>query len=874
MTWWVWLVLVLGIYLVLCIAPWIALQIASGRLRRRGTFATDVLPRIERLVDTERIQTGFWPEQPRAGRYEEIDRSALEQLGALRIDLAQINQEADAVAAYAPPELSPWQVLVLGAWRALSSKSRAFGEWRRLDAHLDVAGRRAISLVEQQSQSEAVPDRMQADLSELRAEVRRLYALWEGEIQAGTREIQALGDGLALVDNAMGSSTESVRSAAAGDEPGSIVRADQQLAMAKETIRQAEQELTAIHDSRVQARAGLERVQASVAGVDAMWEVLQGMGAKDPSVAARVAEFGQQATALKAALAQATPAAYEQAAADAYRLEGLGTTVTGELAALKGTIGKSTASAREDSALLERAQAALAESMSAMPEVALDESSREIAEAQDIIAQSGSLLHQGTWHGYQTAASLLEQARATLDTALAGMESTRTAVRALSVQRGQVNDEARLALRERANALAQNWAVYGRHWHPLRQQAYAAALQSLDAADAAWSALPEDYVRVGALDQTRLADAQGGMQTVTDRLREVRQGIETLEAELGHVESLRQELEAGLATLDGTTVPALAARRETMLPELLERYEAWLVDYQVQRVALSDPARIDYERAVGQWLPAVTGEAQGILTAYDGDLAHYGKLLEDARRRLEKSWQRLERLDPTSKPLPQEDVTQLTAGYSTWMATGEAETANPAVLSTLVTREAGDLERRIEAARRQISEGRQSLNGLERQFDQVGQALQKTRSTLRSLEQDSQWHQITWVLGSGEEAWERALAAQASARETESLDLAVNEMRRAVNLGQEAQQVYTGTEQQLRSALDRLNREFRSATADLDRAQRRAAQLRQKGPSEELDALDESIASAMSLVSMAQNAGTFDDALRHLRESQEVLARA
>jgi chromosome segregation ATPase len=644
--------------------------------------------------------------------------------------------------------------------------------------------------------------------------------------------------------------------------------------MAKETILQAEQALSAIRDNRVQAREAQERVRAGLGGVDARWEGLQGIGARDPSVAARVAELRQQETALKATLAEATPAAYEQAVADAQKLDALGTTLTGELAALDDTIGKSTASESEALALLERAKAALAQAISAMPDVALDESSRVIAEAQDVISQSGNLLAQGTWHGYQTAASLLEQGKSMLETALAGMESTGASVEALNVLRGQGSDEARRVLRERASALAQSWSVYGRHWHPLRQQAYATALQTLDAADAAWSALPEDYVGAGALDQTRLAGVQAGMHTVTARLQESRQGIEALEAELVHVESLRQELEAGLATLDGTTVPALAARRETMLPELLERYETWLGDYQVQRLALTDPARIDYERAVGQWLPTVTGGAQGILTAYDGDLAHYSKLLADARKRLEKSWQRLDRMDPTSKPLPQEDVTALTEGYGTWMATGEAETANPAVLSTLVTREAGDLERRIEAARRQISEGRQSLNGLERQFEQVGQSLQKTRSTLRSLEQDSQWHQITWVLGSGEEAWERALAAQTSASETESLEMAINEMRRAVNLGQEAQQVFTGTEQQLRSAMDRLNREFRAATADLDRAQRRAAQLRQRGPSEELDALDESIASAMSLVSMAQNAGTFDDALRHLRESQEVLARA
>jgi chromosome segregation ATPase len=874
MAWWLWLIIVVGVYLVACVVPWAALQIMAAILGKKGSFVSVVFPRISRLVDTERVQSGLWPEAPRSGRYEAIDRAAQRLLVGLRAGLSQINQEADDVAAYAPPELSLWRVLALGAWLPMISASRALRERRNLDRHLDGAEGTAAALLEQQSVAEGVPDRMQAELADVRAEVRRLYVLWEAEVDAGTKDIEAIGDGLALVDNSLGSATESIKASAADDELATILRADEQLSMATETIRQTERDLGAIRDSRIGATQAVIRARATIGDVSARWDQLKSRGAQDPSVAARIVELAQQGLSLDGTLEQATPQAYSQAVVQAQDVASLGTTISGELQALDEAMERSSEAVSANAVLLEKAESMIAESSAAMPDLALDESTAAITEAQEVVAQSQALLAQGTWHGYQTASTLAEQAREGLEAALAGISSTRKAVQALGLQREQVNPGIRSALRERAAALALGWAAYGRHWHPLRQESLAGALQHLDAADAAWSALPEGYLDTGALEQSRLADVQASMQTVADEYRQASQEIESLAEELSRVMSLREQLESGLASLERDTLPSLEACRDTMLPELAERYDAWLSGYHAERATLSDPAQIDYERAAGEWLPTAVGEAKSILAAYDGDLAHYGKLLGESTRQLEKSWQRLQRLNPTQVPLPEEDIHQLLADYDLWMATAEAEANNSAVLSTLVTHQAGDLERRIETARRQVSEGRQTLASLERQFDQLGQSLQKTRASLRSMEQGSQWQQIDWVLGSGEESWERALAAQASSQEAESLDMAVNELQRALNVGQEAQQIYVGTEQQLRSALDRLNREFRAATAELDRAQRRAGQLRQQGPSEEVDALDERIASAMSLVSMAQNAATFEDALRHLRASQEELGRA
>lgn len=874
MAWWVWLIIAVVVYLVLCLVPWLLFRLFTARLERKGGFVTEILPRINALVDAERHHTSVWPEEPRPGRYEEIDREALRLLSELRDGLSRVNEIADRVAAYATPVVSVGRAFLLGAFGPMAAARKALSERSDLDSQLESAERTAAALAEQQSEAAAVPDRLQADLVAAQAEIRRLYALWEAEIQAGTQDIQALGDGLALVDNAMSATTETVRTSGADEQLGTVLRAEQQLAMATETIEQAERELEAIRTQRTTAQEAAETAHAAVSDVSARWVALQDQGVKDPSVAARVSELGKMVATLDATLGQATPSAFEQATERAQEVKALGSSVAAELEALKESMTKSAETVSENVVLLDRARAVLAESTEAMPGVTFDVSTGQIREGEEILTQSQSALQSGTLHGYQTAATLAEQAREKLQEALERVTSTVEAVQKLNAERDAVGDAARAALRERAATLASEWEVYGRHWHPGRQGALAGALSSLDTADAAWAALPEAFRSEGILDQSHLAELQGLMQSVTGGVEASRGAIDSLESELTAIISLREQVETGVAALETETLPALVDRRDKMLPELAERYDNWLLLYHEQRAALADPAQMDYERAAADWLPQVTSEAQSILSAYEGDLVHYGKQLEEARRRLERSWQRLQRLEPQQPPLPQEDINKLTEDIDSWMATGKAEAANPAVLSGLVTHQASDLERRIDLARRQISEGRQALSSLERQFQQIGQSLQKTRASLRALQNDTQWQQIKWVLGSGEETWERALAAEASSKESESLEMAVNEMQRAINVGQEAQQIYAGSEQQLRSAVDRLNREFRAATNNLDRAQRRANQLRQEGPSEELDALDERISSAMSLVSMAQNASNFEDALRHLTAAQEELGRS
>ena len=77
----------------------------------------------------------------------------------------------------------------------------------------------------------------------------------------------------------------------------------------------------------------------------------------------------------------------------------------------------------------------------------------------------------------------------------------------------------------------------------------------------------------------------------------------------------------------------------------------------------------------------------------------------------------------------------------------------------------------------------------------------------------------------------------------------------------------------MESALSRLDEELRTATTALERGRRRMEQMRDQGPSEELTALEELGANAKNAIETARNAKTFEDALRYLRDANNVLTR-
>ncbi len=869
---WIWLVIVLDAYLLVTVGPWIGLQALGWRLARGSGFLSSESERLNRLAELEQSQGQHWPDSPRAGRYRDLDRRALEKLTALRVILSQCDELWAAVTNYRPPRLSVLQVLSLAAWKPLSQEFRVWRNRRHLNSLLDEGEEIEEALKKVQAEEQKVPARATAELSDLAAEVRRLYVLWEAEVENGTQGIQELGDILARLDNSLTASLADVKTGAAGELPEIVLQADDVLSDATEKMQEAERDLSTIIENRERGQRILERIESGQALVAERWKALQGRGVTDRAVAAQIQGLAERAEDLKSSARPANPAAYAALIEGTDDYDAMFRSLTGQLDALDDIIKQSKQAVTGDVQLLLQAQA-VCDRREADAWLVLDESRELVAEAQELYRQAEEQQSLGTWRGYQTTMSLAPKAKETLNRALEMAESSILTAERLRKLRDESDRAVRRALVERAERVETELAKYSQHWDEDVQSHLEDALARLGQADQAWQQLPETFVSEGNLAQSELDQVDGILSSVTGNMGHARTTIERLEGYLEQISQKQAVLEDGLTMLDDKLLPSLASIHEAMLPELRERFDTWLSGYESARSKYEDLFQVDVVKAVDEWLPGTVAEAREILQVHKNDVAYYQKQVREARRRMQKEWERLQKLDPTQRPRPDVDLDELTAEYEDWQTTGEKVQDNPAVMSALISRRMMTLERRIEAARREIIEGRQALSAMERQFKQQADAIQRTRADIRALHQDSQWRRVDWVLGDGESLWEGGLALQELSRDSDTLSDSINQMQRALNSAQEAQVVYAASQQQLGSALERLNREFRAATTELERVQRQAGQLRPEGPSEALNRLDERAASATGLISMAQNATSFEDALRHLRAAQETLTR-
>lgn len=872
MTWWLWLIVALALHLLASMTPWIALQIAAWRIQGRGPFLANQTLQFEQILAAEREHSERWPARPRAGRYRDVDSVAIEQLMRIRVIISQVNDLWPAVAGFTPPAPAPLRVLAMGAWRPLRDTLGVWRVKRRLNALLDEGRQAMYGLTHQWAEAQSIPGRIQAELADVRAEAQRLRAMWQTQVDEGALGLDSIGQGVASLDRSLGEGLDAMRQAEPEKLAAAALQCEGRLAKAVELARALERDLQRAIEVRRRALEGVERMDAGVRALQERWRGLEARGAREPAVAQRVRDLALVASELAGIAKSATTQAYEETLAGLDDYQALERSLSDQFEALEGLMRSSQEALVSSAATAAEAQRAC-DALREDGGLELDLCDALLVQTNEIRSQAKGQLALGTWYGYQTSLSLAEQARQKAKETADLSEATSMELAQVRTDRPLATPQVRDSLRERAHSADTALRYYARHWDDARQAEFERIYTMLTQADAAWELLPAALQRGEMPRQSELRAAAEALKQTTAATRRAHQLVEAQEGTLTRLNSQRRMLDEGLTEVDRDLLPTLEGVRDAMLPELLERYEAWSARYLARLPELKNAAQVNYDEVADRWLPETLAQARNILATHGEDVARYRRLAQEARKRIEREWQRLQKLDPMQRPLPEENLEQLTSDHEAWQAEIAAEIESPAALSELAGRRLAALERRIEAARRQITEGRQTLASLDRQYGQQLQSMQKSRAVMRALVQDSQWRQIEWDLADGEEQVERAAIYQEASREAESLDEAINQMRRAVNTAQEAQQIYHGVEQQLTSAQDRLNREFRAANADLDRAQRRAGQLRSQGQSDALRALEARCAAATSLIGMAQNAATFENALRHLREAQEELAR-
>jgi len=273
------------------------------------------------------------------------------------------------------------------------------------------------------------------------------------------------------------------------------------------------------------------------------------------------------------------------------------------------------------------------------------------------------------------------------------------------------------------------------------------------------------------------------------------------------------------------------------------------------------------------WLPSFRQQLEELRVEHARSQAQCAELLRDTIRRIDRQWTKLSRLDPFDPPLPEEDVERLGADLEAWRDTAERQANSPVALREILGRHIPALEQRIDRAIEQITAGRRDLEALDRRYRKAAQNAHARRMSIRSLRAESPFPNIGWNTDEADHVWDQALEAESASQAARTLLQACDQMQRAVNAALQAEQLYARIEHQMQSALQRLEDELRGLQASLDRAQGRAEEVRQEGEDDEAAELEMACEAAERGIELAYESGTFEDALRCLRDARDTLNR-
>lgn len=868
------LVLLIDLYLILALGPWVALKAIYAWILRGGDWPHEEEHRLTRLMEGERAQSGLWPAQPRAGRYEEIDRRGYQNLTALREAIRTATHALASVGEGAIPSIGPRQVATFGAWVPCLEAVRILRATRTLRRALAEGEERLTLLEGQQQAARDIPERVRGLLMETRAELRRVEALYEAEREAGTLGIGEIEHRLQMTEARLMHALAQLEEANAERLEDILQFADAEAAHAAGEIEAMDRLISEVATARQRARNLLERVESGLRLASQRWEALKSRGAQDGEIASLL----ERAQSLALRLAQTAKAhtveAYNQVISQAAEYDQAFQELSSALDHLDEMMRQSKEAIEGDVQRLAECQALCDEMVAQEPLLELDESTELIRQASEAYREAENQRALGTIEGYeqalrlsQRAQSLLAQAETIAAPVMEQVTEVRTLLEALS-------PEARTQWRERVEAAREHLAAYGAHWAAGLDSAYAEALAQLDAVNADLDEVPSDIRFQNALRQSELAEAMGPLRRAARDFQRAQELIAGLEREQERILTRRAELERALERINEELLPALRAQSEEMLPELRERLETLEIAYSEHCASLENPLELDYDYEVGEWLPSILREIDEIHLTHENDIQHYRMALREAISVIDRQWARLTRLEPQRPPRPDEDIAQLAADLDAWREKVEAVQSSPLAMRDLLGQEATALQRRIEAAQNQIIEGRRTLDALARQYRRLSKSVQDLRSTVRALRTNSPWPQLAWDEREAEALWEEATAVQHEAEQAERISAAINTLQRAVNLAEQAERAYGRFEYQMRTALARLNEELEAVANRLEKQQRLADQLRELGPSDDLAALDARNERVEALIEMARGATTIDDALRHLREAADVLAEA
>jgi hypothetical protein len=871
--WWYIPLIVIEVYLLLSLGPAVAAQFLMWALLRAGSLGLAEEAHLAHLraVLAERAQA--WPPQIRPGRYAETDQLAHGHLGAAQLSLQRVHNRLVELSEIHLRSLTPVDAFTLRAWRPLLEAARAARDVWRIRRELATSEEHLRRLLELARQVDAIPQRVRGQLNEARAEIRRLTTVIEDEQELGTQNLEPHAQRLQATSGHIERGLDRLAEATPAEVPAVVDAIDAQMETLLPHIAEVDQLLSNLAARRHQAENAVQRVRSALALLQERWAALQERGAREPSLGQSLSEMATRVGEIEALYILRTPEAYGEIASRVADLDGQMDHASEQIGSLDTLLQRSRAAIEGDVRALAEAHALCDQLVKQDPLIEPDQSLVLLERASQAYMQAEGQHGSGTRTGFVAALELSEQGQRYLEQTLKTLEPLSATVQRVRVLLESLASESRGDWRTRAIRVREALQMYPKHWDAGPAGDVAAALSSLEEVELDLERLPPNVRFRRKYRQSETREALDILEHARQTMEHAKELIIGLEQAYQHITAQREVLVEALDALAHETLPQMDALSEHMLPELTERYVTLREAVAHQMETYADPAQVDYDAAVEDWLPAVLRQLDELRVAHDSDNRHYVGLLKETQLQIDRAWARLVRLNPKQVPGPSEDVESLATAVEDWQRAVTKAQAAPQELRELLGRQAAVLMQRIEGATQEISEGRRELENLERQARRRIQAVRDLRAQVHELRRASQWSKLQWNIDDVEKAWEQVLTLEKQSRNATVIGQVTDQLQRALNGAQQVEQSYASIEHQLRSALRRLDEEHRALSSSLERGQARAVQLQEQGLDEDAAAVAAACASAQRFGEMAQQSILFEDALRYLREARHALGR-
>lgn len=870
MRWWQPFVVLLDLYLLASVTPWLAVIALSWSLRHSYRSIARVTGYLDKLQQGLAEQSAWWPAQPRFGPYAPPVQQAEALLPLLAAQLTAAERLAQPLRSATLPECSVRHVLIMRCWAYLGNMYSIWSVVRRLANSLVEIVPNMDGLAEARRIVEGIPSDIHAQLDLRHYELGQFDVRLSAELDCGTTGLDLLqAKSRTLVKEIARLQARMPLDADTGPYTSDAI--SESIATISTDLAEMSQVLTQKTQERQQAEASLDQMVSLAAFLRDRWHAVQRQGLHNQSIDERLIELRSQLENAHAKLLQHSSEAYQWIITTGGGFSECAKVLTDEMAGYEKDIAQADATLNAAADDLTNGKEAIAHLHTQFMNVNADESGEILDLASELLASASGHRQLGTPEGVQHTIELAQQARqqaAAAQDNIAGLEGRVREVLALwiDLKRGDTS-----SWRKQAQFLLGKLQDYPKHFAMAAELVRNIELSQREA-DLALGCLPDELVKGAYFKESQLENARDALIYAQRCLQYVSEGIAQARAALEHIEQQRLQLEQDVAMLLYVDLPGMEQLMGIMLPELRERFIQTALSIRQEAANLLDPAKTDYDEALRYGIPFLHRQLDEVRAAHATHVKQLQLQYEAEKGQLARSWGQLEHAEPAQFQHMACAYQQLQNEYRAWQQAAEGNQQNPLVLSQTLGRRSRDLQQRIVEMHRGIVEGRLALRELEKAFQQRYAQAEAMRTHVEQLGKTSSWPHLKWE-SETDRAWVLIAEGQRRIEMADSLPTLLDAWQRALSACSETVKLYERYDNQMREALSHLQDEFKAVAALRQRVQRQAEELSARSKHAESRKLTKLVDQVESCINLSKGEANFDAALRHLRQARDMLNR-